>query len=144
VPAGHRRRSRARGSTAGLTITNTTPATVTAVALEWNLRVPAASKVSKTLTIKFYDAATEPLADLSAAAATPATTKQSLIAQFQSAQTTEQAAAADADQQACIHTVRGVALANLQGPAPLSAVISHEIRAVQSRLAALKAYGIGQ
>jgi hypothetical protein len=89
-------------------------------------------------------ALTTALADLTAAAATPGTTKGSLANLFQSAQATEQAAAADRDQKACIHTVRGPALVNLQGPAPLSGVIAHETQAIQSRLATLKAYGIGQ
>jgi len=194
----------ASAGAAGVALTNATGATVTALVLEWNAPGAAGSAVSKVSTIRFYDAATEPLsakpippgssvtvpistpaqsapqvvavlfaggetwgspvfvarltqrrvymqqaltnalADLNAAVAAPGTTKASLASQFQSAQATEQAAAADNDQKACIHTVRGPALANLQGPATLSGVIAHEIGQAQSRLAALKAYGVGQ
>jgi hypothetical protein len=188
----------------GISLANTAPVPVSAVLLQWSLPVPAASRVSRASAIKFYDAATEPLAakpipphgsatvpvaapgqsvpqvlavlftdgtswgdaasvgrlaqrrvymlqaltsslaDLNAAATSPAVTKAALLGQFQSAESAEQATAADGDQKACIHSVRGPALVNLQGPAALSGVISHEISQAQSRLAALKAYGVGQ
>ena len=188
----------------GIAVTNTTPATVTAFALEWSPPVAAGSRVSKVIMTKFYDAATEPLAakpipphgsvtlpyaagaesapqvpavlfatgaswgdavwigritnrraymqqslvavlaDLTAAAASVTTTRQSLITQFQSAQTAEQVSSADGDQRACIHTVRGIVLMNLQGPVPLKDVIAHEIGALQARLTAVQANAVGQ
>jgi hypothetical protein len=84
------------------------------------------------------------LADLTAAAASVTTTRQSLITQFQSAQTAEQVSSADGDQRACIHTVRGIVLMNLQGPVPLKDVIAHEIGALQARLTAVRANAVGQ
>jgi hypothetical protein len=84
------------------------------------------------------------LADLNAAAADTTATKQSLINQFQASQTAEQAAAADSDQRACIHSVRGVVLRNLQGQAAVKDVIAHEIEALKARVAAMQANAAGQ
>ena len=90
------------------------------------------------------------LADLNAAAADITTTRTGLINQFQSAQSAEQAAASDTDQRACIRSVRGVVLRNLQAlnqagvPIPIKDVIAHEMKALQARVAAMQANAAGQ
>ncbi len=89
------------------------------------------------------------LAELNAASANAATTREALIAQFQSAMANEQHAAADRDQKACIASVRGTVLRNLQTvnlagvPPPLSSVLNHEIQALGTRLTAVQGAGSG-
>jgi hypothetical protein len=96
------------------------------------------------------------LAELNAASANAATgttqlqpTREGLIAQFQSAMAAEQQAAANRDQKACIGSVRGTVLRNLQTvnlagvPPPLNSVLKHEIQALSTRLAAVQAAGSG-
>jgi hypothetical protein len=71
------------------------------------------------------------------------------VAQFQAALAAEQSAAANRDQQSCIHSVRGIVLKNLQlvnqagAPFPLKTVLQYEIGALGKRLAAVEAGGDG-
>jgi hypothetical protein len=91
----------------------------------------------------------ESLTELNAAVV-GGTAKASLIGQFQSALASEQAAAADSDQQVCIQSVRGVVLKNLQAvtpgrtPEPLPTLLARQIGSLQSRLSAVQNGGGGQ
>jgi hypothetical protein len=79
-------------------------------------------------------------------AAAQQTERSDLAAEFQSAQEAELTRASDEDERACIRSVRSVVLMNLQHvltardgtPVAVSAVIQHELVALERRLAALE------
>ena len=73
-----------------------------------------------------------------------------LVAQFQSALTFEQGATSGREQKACIQSVRGTVLKNLEtltangATIPLKAALNHEIASLQGRLPAVQSGGGSQ